>query len=194
MNFDNRIRIVDASKRSAVVWADRRSIKRSEFYKAQSNGTYESSEFFTWLNNYRVFDSPLLIECGKKQYKIEREYVTGDFVTIVCSDLDCECVVYHRTSRGNDALTEDEYAPDNYITYCAYIDTTGAPGTTETNKGGHVSDKTNAAVTMLYRDDVEAHDRLLIGGRTFEITYADNVGMRGHWLKLYVREVENDAE
>jgi len=70
------------------VYADKKSVTRSEFYSSMQAGIKATALFETRLCDYEEPGSPTILEHEGKRYKVERTYTKdNEKVELTCSDL-----------------------------------------------------------------------------------------------------------
>lgn len=73
------------SETLSKVYAKKKSVRRSEFYKALNSGVICTAEFEVFLHDY---NNERLVEYNGRRYKIERTYSTSpDRINLTCSEV-----------------------------------------------------------------------------------------------------------
>jgi len=70
------------------VYANKKSVTRSEFYSSMQAGIKATALFETRLCDYEECGNPTILEHDGKRYKVERTYTKdNENVELTCSDL-----------------------------------------------------------------------------------------------------------
>ena len=70
------------------VYANKKSVTRSEFYSSMQTGIKATALFETHLCDYEECESPTILNHEGKRYKVERTYTKdNEIIELTCSDL-----------------------------------------------------------------------------------------------------------
>ncbi|BBI32483.1 phage head closure protein [Cohnella abietis] len=184
---------VVVSETVKTVFANKKSVTRSEFYQGVANNLKPVAVFE--VNSFEYEDEQKLRHEGS-DYMIIRSYqITQDLLELTCqaySDVETNLArlrdmveVWHNTFKDNSMGEKSPFAELLY-TLPAQIEYKGG-GASELD--GVIETTNTATITIQYREGVSSNMWIVIDGRRYDINHIEDPYNRHETLVLYVERV-----
>ncbi|WP_274363717.1 phage head closure protein [Paenibacillus thermotolerans] len=175
------------------VFAERKSVRQTEFYQALGNALRPEVTFVIWAAEYR--GEPRLLHNGIP-YEVIRTFETsGRRMELVCSALDDVLTnlsrlrdtveIWHNTFVTN-SMKERSPAPALLYMLPAQIEYNGG-GTSEVDEVFETT--SNVVVTIVYREGITADMFIKINGQRWNIEIIENPFNRNATLRITAKRV-----
>jgi SPP1 family predicted phage head-tail adaptor len=190
---DNGNNVFALTETSRTVFAHKKSVTRSEFYKAIANNLKPTIVFVAWDAEY---NGEQKLQHENIDYLIIRSYNSGDrMIELVCQAFDDiqsnlaklrdTIEIWHNVLAEN-SMGEKEPAPERLYTLPAHI-TFDSGGTGEMD--GITETTNNITVTIRYRSGITPDMFLMVNGQRYDIRFIEDPFNRHEALILHAERM-----